>query len=128
MKTATLLFMDTRSCGPRVGDEIIGRSAAVAGVLDLVGRVAATDTPVLISGETGTGKELTAHTLHLRSLRAQRPFVAVKLDAVSVLTKPWSADDLLDSLHVTLRRTHDLNISARSIAHPLEFPQRRRAM
>jgi transcriptional regulator with GAF, ATPase, and Fis domain len=79
MKAATLPFMDTRWCGPRARDEIIGRSAAVADVLDLVGRVAATDIPVLISGETGTGKELTAHTLHLRSRRAQRPFVAVNL-------------------------------------------------
>ncbi len=79
MKTATLPFMDTRSSGARARDEIIGRSAPVSVVLDLIGRVAATDTPVLISGETGTGKELTAHTLHLRSRRAQRPFVAVNL-------------------------------------------------
>ena len=79
MKPATLPFMDTRSSGARARDEIIGRSAAVAGVLDLVGRVAATATPVLITGETGTGKELTAHALHLRSRRAQRPFVAVNL-------------------------------------------------
>ena len=79
MKTATLPFMGTRSSGARARDEIIGRSAAVSVVLDLIGRVAATDTLVLISGETGTGKELTAHTLHLRSRRAHRPFVAVNL-------------------------------------------------
>ena len=82
MKAATLPFMDTRSSGARSGDEIIGRSAAVSRVLDLVGRVAATDTPVLISGETGTGKELTAHTLHRRSRRAHRPFVAVNLAVI----------------------------------------------
>jgi transcriptional regulator with GAF, ATPase, and Fis domain len=82
MKAATLPFMDTRSSEARARDEIIGRSAAVAGVLDLVGRVAATDTPVLISGETGTGKELTAHTVHLRSRRAQGPFVAVNLAVI----------------------------------------------
>jgi formate hydrogenlyase transcriptional activator len=82
MTTAPLAFLNTRSSGARARDEIIGRSAAVSGVLDLVGRVAPTDTPVLISGETGTGKELTAHTLHLRSRRAQRPFVAVNLAVI----------------------------------------------
>jgi transcriptional regulator with GAF, ATPase, and Fis domain len=60
-------------------DEIVGRSPAVAAVLDLLARVAPTDTPVLICGETGTGKELTAHAVHLRSRRAQRPFIAVNL-------------------------------------------------
>jgi FixJ family two-component response regulator len=53
---------------------------------------------------------------------------ALRAGAVSVLTKPWSEDDLLDSLQLALRRTHDLDISARSIAHPLEFLQRRRTM
>jgi formate hydrogenlyase transcriptional activator len=82
MKPATLPF--TRTPHPPAGarDVIIGRSPAIATVLDLLARVAPTDTPVLICGETGTGKELTAHTLHLRSRRAQRPFVAVNLAVI----------------------------------------------
>src|SRR5207302_2362474 len=49
---------------------IIGESPAVNEVLGVIGRVAATDSPVLIQGESGTGKELVARTIHLRSKRA----------------------------------------------------------
>ena len=45
-------------------EEIIGRSPALAAVLDKVSRVAATDATVLITGETGTGKELIARAIH----------------------------------------------------------------
>jgi transcriptional regulator with GAF, ATPase, and Fis domain len=63
-------------------DEIIGKSAAMAGVLADLARVAPTDVPVLITGETGTGKELTARTLHQRSRRAHNPFIAVNLAVI----------------------------------------------
>jgi DNA-binding NtrC family response regulator len=61
---------------------IVGESPAIREVLDVIGRVAATDSPVLIRGESGTGKELVAHTIHLRSRRAGRPFVSVNCGAL----------------------------------------------
>jgi formate hydrogenlyase transcriptional activator len=63
-------------------DDLIGRSAALENVLQMIDRVAPTDTTVLITGETGTGKELTARTLHCRSRRAHGPFVAVNLATI----------------------------------------------
>ena len=57
-----------------VGD-IVGKSAAMSRVLDLVETVAKTDSTVLILGETGTGKELIASAIHKRSPRRHRPFV-----------------------------------------------------
>ncbi len=57
-------------------DEIVGSSPAVRAVLARVEKVAPADSTVLITGETGTGKELVARTIHNRSRRAGRPFVA----------------------------------------------------
>jgi DNA-binding NtrC family response regulator len=61
---------------------IIGRSAEMRRVLDLVERVAPTDATVLIHGESGTGKELIAKAVHHASRRARGPFVAVNCGAM----------------------------------------------
>jgi DNA-binding NtrC family response regulator len=63
-------------------DGIVGHSQALSEVLERVRRVAPTDMPVLITGETGTGKELLARAIHRRSRRAARPFVPVNLAAL----------------------------------------------
>jgi transcriptional regulator with GAF, ATPase, and Fis domain len=61
---------------------IVGRSAAVARVLEDVDRVAATDSTVLLLGETGTGKELFATQIHERSARRGRSMVRVNCSAI----------------------------------------------
>jgi len=60
-------------------EEIIGTSPALQEVLSRVAKVAPSDSTVLITGETGTGKELVARAIHKRSQRAGRAFVSVKL-------------------------------------------------
>ncbi len=67
---------------PDVGDSFVGRSSQHQEILRLVDRVAKTDSSVLISGETGVGKELVSKLIHTRSLRRDRPFVVV--DCVSL--------------------------------------------
>jgi len=62
--------------------ELVGRSAVFVDVMKQVGRVAKTDLPVLLTGESGTGKEVVASALHRRSLRADKPFVAVNCGAI----------------------------------------------
>jgi two-component system, NtrC family, response regulator AtoC len=62
--------------------DIIGTSPAMMKVWDLVDRVAETDATVLITGDSGTGKELVAHALHNRSRRASGPFVAINCAAM----------------------------------------------
>jgi formate hydrogenlyase transcriptional activator len=63
-------------------DGIVGHSPLLREVLQRVRRVAPTDMPVLITGETGTGKELLARAIHRRSRRATRALVSVNLAAV----------------------------------------------
>jgi two-component system nitrogen regulation response regulator GlnG len=71
------------SVAPRLaGDEIIGRSPAMQEVYKLVGRLVTNDAAVLIYGESGTGKDLVARTIHFKSARSGAPFVAVNCSAI----------------------------------------------
>jgi formate hydrogenlyase transcriptional activator len=63
-------------------EEIIGRSAAIRAVLRKIETVAATDSTVLICGETGTGKELVARAIHERSSRNSNAFVKLNCAAI----------------------------------------------
>jgi PAS domain S-box-containing protein len=63
-------------------EEIVGESSALQAVLARVAKVAPTDSTVLITGETGTGKELIARAIHKRSRRSSRAFVSVNCAAV----------------------------------------------
>src|SRR5262249_30348017 len=63
---------------------LVGRSPVFLHVVDLVERIAATDAPVLIEGETGTGKEVIARAIHYCSspTRRDRPFIPVNCGAI----------------------------------------------
>ena len=62
---------------------IVGRDPKLLHILDIVGRVSATDASVLITGESGTGKELVAEAIHKNSHRKDQPFVKVNLGGIS---------------------------------------------
>jgi two-component system NtrC family response regulator len=62
--------------------ELLGESAAMRALLKMIGRAVASDATVLITGETGTGKELVARALHQHSARVDKPFVAVNCAAI----------------------------------------------
>ncbi len=68
--------------GSGVRDQIIGKTAVMQRVFDLIERVAPTRATVLIQGETGTGKELVARAVHEASDRSRKPFVPVNCSAI----------------------------------------------
>jgi DNA-binding NtrC family response regulator len=61
---------------------LVGRSPQIQRVIEMISRVAGTDTTILIEGESGTGKELVARAIHAESPRADRPFVAINCGAL----------------------------------------------
>ena len=65
-----------------MSEEIVGASPALQAVLSRISKVAPSDSTVLITGETGTGKELVARAIHRRSNRASRAFVSVNCSAI----------------------------------------------
>jgi two-component system nitrogen regulation response regulator NtrX len=79
----TRLEQENRHLRQRMGkQEMVWQSAVMQGVMAKLQRVAASETRVCIYGETGTGKELVARTLHDRSARKDRPFVTLNCAAV----------------------------------------------
>ncbi|MBI2192536.1 MAG: sigma-54-dependent Fis family transcriptional regulator [Planctomycetes bacterium] len=71
--------------------EILGQSPAITEVLEQIRKVAPSEMPVLVCGETGTGKELVADSIHCLSPRSSRPFVTANCSAFS--------EQLLENAH-----------------------------
>jgi DNA-binding NtrC family response regulator len=81
--TAKLMGVPVEMGKPGPGhDTLVGSSRAMELVYKEIGRVAATDVPVLIRGETGTGKELVARAIYQHSPRSERSFIAVNCAAI----------------------------------------------
>ena len=78
-QTRSLLTKLGRDCA---GDTIVGSESGLKPVMDRIGLVVGSNVPVLIFGETGTGKELVARTIHSRSPRCQGPVIRVNCGAI----------------------------------------------
>jgi DNA-binding NtrC family response regulator len=76
------LLRHALGASPATG-QLLGRSPAIAAVREMVARLAPLNTPVLITGDSGTGKEVAARALHAQSDRADAPFVAVNCAAIA---------------------------------------------
>ncbi|MDR1792315.1 MAG: sigma-54 dependent transcriptional regulator [Bacteroidales bacterium] len=78
------LVVETKRLKKKIDNkyEMIGQSAAIKDIQELIERVAPTNTRVLITGENGTGKELVAHWIHAKSKRSAAPLVEVNCAAI----------------------------------------------
>ncbi|HEU5040997.1 MAG TPA: sigma 54-interacting transcriptional regulator, partial [Gemmatimonadales bacterium] len=80
---ATNVYLTEEIQTERGFEEIVGHTPALRRVLGRIEQVAATDSTVLVLGETGTGKELVARAIHEHSRRRERPMVSVNCGAIS---------------------------------------------
>jgi len=82
--TSALKLSERRGGGPLTynGPRLLGASAPMQQLREMIGRVARSQAPVHISGESGTGKELVARLIHLSGPRSEGPFVAVNCGAI----------------------------------------------
>lgn len=62
--------------------DMVGKSAAIQSIFDLIERVSSASSSILITGESGTGKEVVARSIHNRSQRAKKPFIAINCTAI----------------------------------------------
>ena len=74
--------MEIRPADTHTGEQIVGMSPAIKEVYKMIGRVAASDVSVLLSGDSGTGKELVAKAIHRYSDRSDKPFIAINCAAI----------------------------------------------
>jgi Nif-specific regulatory protein len=74
---------NARLRGETLSRNMLGESAAMRKVFEIIEKVAPTDSTVLINGESGTGKELAAQAIHLNSRRGAKPFVAINCAALT---------------------------------------------
>jgi two-component system response regulator PilR (NtrC family) len=76
------LSLPDRIASPVRGQRLLGTSAALEQVREIIGRLSRTQAPVLITGESGSGKELAARLIHENGVRRDRPFIAVNCGAI----------------------------------------------
>ncbi len=79
---SALTVPENRNAPGQRTHELLGQSAPIVQVRELIAKVARSEAPVYISGESGSGKELAARLIHRESLRCDKPFVAVNCGAI----------------------------------------------
>ena len=82
-KAARQKDVEPSPAGPPQGPRMVGQAPAMQEVFRAIGRLSRSSMTVLITGETGTGKELVARALHQNSPRAKTPFVALNTSAIT---------------------------------------------
>jgi two-component system, NtrC family, response regulator PilR len=76
------LSLPDHAAAPAKGQQLLGESAPLAQVREMIGKLARTQAPVYISGESGSGKELAARLIHENGARRDKPFVPVNCGAI----------------------------------------------